>query len=136
MVLRPPQVHPAQHLRPVGGVGPARARADRDDRAVRVVRAIEICRHLELVERFVGAHDRRVGLGFGAFFVAQDLDDLRRVAERGVDRIDRIEVGAQVRDALHHAASLLGIAPEIVSARARFELGYGTAFARVVKAAP
>ena len=41
MPLGPAQVHPEEHLGPVGGLGAARAGADREDRAARVVLARE-----------------------------------------------------------------------------------------------
>ena len=136
VVLGPAQVHAAEHLRPVGRVGAARARADRHDRAVRIVRPVEVRRHLQLVERLDGARERRFGLGLGARLVAEHVEDLRRVGQRRVDGVDRIEIGAQVGDPLHDAARPLGIAPEIVRARARLELGYAAALAGIVKAAP
>ncbi len=125
-----------EHLGPVGRVGAARAGADRHDRAVRVVGPVEVGGHLELVERLDGARQRRVGLGFGALLAAQHVEDLGRVVERRLDRIDRVQVGGQVGDLLHHPARPLGVAPEVVGARARLQFGYGAALVGVVKAAP
>jgi hypothetical protein len=136
VILGPAQVHAAEHLRPIGGVDAAGARANRDDRAVRVVRPVEVGRHLELVEPLGSARNHRIGLGLSTFLVAEHLDDLGGVAQRRIDGIDRIEIGAQVGDPLHHLPSVVGIAPEIVSVRACFELGYAATLARVVKGAP
>ncbi len=58
--LGPAQVHPPEDRDPVGGVGAAGAGMDRDDRAVVVVLAVEIGRHLELVDAGLGAGERRV----------------------------------------------------------------------------
>src|SRR5258708_3818211 len=41
MALGPAQVHPEQHLGPVGRLGPARSRTDREDRSALVVLAGE-----------------------------------------------------------------------------------------------
>src|ERR1700681_431716 len=136
VVLGPAQVHAPEHLRPVGRVGAARARADRHDRAVRVIRAVEVRCHLQFVERLDGARERRFGFRLSAGFVAEHVEDLGSVGQRSVDRIDGIEVRAQVGDPLHDAACPLGIAPEVVRARARLELGYAAALAGIVKAAP
>ena len=53
VLLRPERVHPQQHLGPIVGVGAAVAGVDREDRAGRVVPAVEQGLELELLdERF------------------------------------------------------------------------------------
>ena len=123
VILGPAQVHAAEHLRPVGGVGSAGAGANRDDRAVRVVRAVEVRRHLELVERLAA---RAIFASASASAPGSSPSTSRISARRRArpDGVDRLEVRAQVGDPLHDAARALGVAPELVGARARLELGY------------
>jgi hypothetical protein len=69
VALGPAEVHPQEHLRPVGGLGAAGARADRQDRVLGVVLAGEEQERplaLELGAEGVGlAFDVRLGLGIG-----------------------------------------------------------------------
>jgi len=86
MPLGPPQVHPQEHRRPVGGLGAARARADREDRRSCVVLARE--QQLRPLPREVGIEvvDRAVDLGL-ELAVAGFLGQL----ERGVQVVGALQ---------------------------------------------
>src|SRR5919108_2671935 len=95
--LRPAEVHAQQHLRPVLGVGPARARVDRDDRVTRVVLAGEECVLLEPVELLAQRRNTRGDL-------------LRHVAVHGEELLGVLVVLCQAAVALEAArqARVLG----------------------------
>ena len=63
MLLGPPDIHPHQHLGPVGGVHPARAGTDGDQRLALVVLAREQGAHLGGLD--VGAQRLELGVGLG-----------------------------------------------------------------------
>jgi len=63
VLLRPPDVHPHQHLGPVGGVHAAGTRADRDERFAFVVFPGQQCADFQGVDVF--AQLGQFGVGFG-----------------------------------------------------------------------
>jgi hypothetical protein len=77
--LCPAEIHPLEHLGPVGRLGPARARADGEDRVAGVIRAAEEeCRALALV---VGADAIGLGVDLGGevWIVRGELGELQEI---------------------------------------------------------
>jgi hypothetical protein len=124
VALRPLEVHPQQHVRPVGGLGPAGAGADREDRVLRVVLAAEQeQRALPLELRGQGRGlTLEVGLGLGVGGVGKELGELGDVVRALLDRAPEGDLLAQ---ALGLAGDLLRLAlvvPEPGLDGARVEL--------------
>jgi hypothetical protein len=80
MALRPAQVHPEEHLGPVGGLGPTGPGADREDRAALVVLAGEQERRSLPIEVLLELRRRPLQLR-GQLLVARFLDELERRQE-------------------------------------------------------
>jgi hypothetical protein len=118
------EVHPEQHVRPVGRLGAAGARADREDRVLRVVLAAEQEeRALPLELRGQGRRltlEVRLGLGVRGF--GEELGELGDVVRALLDRAPQRDLLAQ---ALGLAGDLLRLAlvvPEPGLDGARVEL--------------
>ena len=138
MALGPAQVHAQEHLRPVGGLGPAGAGADREDRRPFVVLAREeegrpFAAEI-LLERGGIPFELGLELGIGGF-VEQFERDLE-VARAGQQVLPRIELGAE---AVGLAKDLLGAALVVPEARflgQRLERGDALGLGLEVKDAP
>jgi len=109
VALRPLEVHPQQHVRPVGGLGAAGAGADREDRVLRVVLAAEQeQRALALELRGQGGGlTLEVGLRLGVGGVCEELGELGDVVRALLDRAPEGDLLAQ---ALGLAGDLLRLA--------------------------
>jgi hypothetical protein len=124
VALGPAEVHPQEHLRPVGRLGAAGTRADRDDGVLRVVLAVEQEEGplaLELGLQGAGlALD--VGLGLGVGGVGEQVEELGQVVGPLLERAPQGDLLAQ---ALGLAGDLLGgalVVPEPGLDRAGIEL--------------
>jgi len=103
VALRPLEVHPQQHVRPVGGLGAAGTGADREDRVLRVVLAAEQEQRalpLELRRQGRGL-TLEVGLGLGVGRLGEQLGELGYVVRALLD-------GAPEGDLLAQALGLAG----------------------------
>ena len=106
VLLGPPDVHPHQHLGPVGGVDAARAGADTDQCLALVVFAGQQCAHLHRGD--VLTQLRPLGVGLGEFvraaFLGRELVEHRQVLETSTQVLDAAElvlrVGQLAGDAL------------------------------------
>jgi hypothetical protein len=134
--LGPTQVHSREHLRPIGCIDPARARVDRDDRAVVVVLAIEIRGHFETFDARLRRGNQCVDLRICARFIAEDFDRLARIGKLARDRVDHLALAAEIGELLHDFLRGFGIVPERLVARPVIEFGYRAPLAIVVKDAP
>jgi hypothetical protein len=124
VALRPLEVHPQQHVRPVGGLGAAGTGADREDRVLRVVLAAEQeQRPLPGELRGQGRGlTLEVGLGLGVGGLGKELGELGDVVRPLLDRAPEGDLLAQ---ALGLAGDLLRLAlvvPEPGLDGARVEL--------------
>jgi hypothetical protein len=124
VALRPLEVHPQQHVRPVGRLGAAGTGADREDRVLRVVLAAEQeQRALPLELRGQGCGlALEVGLGLGIGGLGEELGELGDVVRALLDRAPEGDLLAQ---ALGLAGDLLRLAlvvPEPGLDGARVEL--------------
>jgi hypothetical protein len=124
VALAPAEVHPQEHLGPVGGLGPARAGADRHDRVLRVVLAREQEQRplpVELQRERIGfAGD--VGFGVGVRGVGEERLELLQVVDALLERAPGLDLVAQ---ALRLADDLLCgplVVPEPGLDRARVQL--------------
>ena len=112
--LRPPRVHPHEHLRPILRFGAAGAGADLDLRVAEIILAREQRPQLERVQLFAGGVDQviqlgrhaRVGLG------PQELVELRRALQLRDQPVVRLGDDFQRLDPLHHLAGALRPVPE------------------------
>jgi len=103
VALRPLEVHPQQHVRPVGGLGATGAGADREDRVLRVVLAAEQEQRALALElrRQGGGLTLEVGLRLGVGGVCEELGELGDVVRALLD-------GAPEGDLLAQALGLAG----------------------------
>jgi hypothetical protein len=138
MALGPPEVHPEEHLGPVGRLGAACARADRDDGVLRVVVAGEQEERslaLELPPEQVRlALD--VGRRLGVRRLLEEVDELDQV---GGSLLERAPEGDLLAQALGLADDLLGsslVVPEPGLDRPSIELRYAFVLGSEVKDAP
>jgi hypothetical protein len=138
MPLRPAEVHPEEHLRPVGRLGAAGARADREERPAVVVLAGE--QELRPLPTEVRLEGRRLALQLGGELrVAGLVDEL----ERGEEVVDPLLEPAPELDLLAEAVGLakglLGdplVIPEVGFRGQRLELGEAALLRPEVKDAP
>ena len=109
--LRPSLVHPHQHLRPVGSVGAAGAGVDRDQRLTCVVLAGQQRPHLERLD--VGGKCRKVASGLLQQRLVIEIDGGLQVVKTRPQRLDPVEVAAQVRHPAGHALRALLVVPQL-----------------------
>ena len=109
---------------PIGRIGAARPGSNRHDRAMRIVRPVEIRRHLECVEDRLCARNRGVDVAFDSGFVAEDLERFDRLRQFPLHPGHPVDVRAHIGDLFHHRLRFGGIVPEAAAARALFEFGY------------
>jgi hypothetical protein len=138
VALSPPQVHPEEHLGPVGGLGAACSGADREDRPALVVLAREEEGGPLASEVPLEGGCRPVELG-RQLLVTGFLDELegrKKVVDAGLEPTPELDLGPQ---AVGFAEDLLGgslVVPEAGLARQRFELGDPALLGGKVKDAP
>ena len=138
LALRPAAVHPQQHLRPVLGVGPARARVDADQRPVAIVGPGQHARELHLADRLLAGGERRGRLDGGGLvlrLVGEIDQDLRVLGdlELGLVPLDR---RLQPRLLAQDGLGLVGDVPEVGGARLPVELRYARAVCRRCQRCP
>jgi hypothetical protein len=138
MPLRPPEVHPEEHLGPVGRLCPAGPGTDRQDRAAAVVLTAEEQGRPFATE--VPIERRRGPLQLcGELRIAGLLDELEggeEVVDAGLEPAPQLDLGTE---AVGLAEDLLGaslVVPEAGLAGQRLELGDPAFFRRKVKDAP
>jgi hypothetical protein len=138
VALGPAQVHPEEHLRPIGRLGPAGAGADREDRPALVVLAREEERGSLAAEVGLEGLDLAVELG-AQLGIARFLDQLERreeIVDPALEAPPQFDVGSQ---AVGLAEDLLGgplVVPEPGLAGQRLELGDAPFLGLEVKDAP
>jgi hypothetical protein len=138
MALRPAEIHPEEHLGPVGRLGPAGAGADREDGAALVVLAGEEERGPLPVEFLLEIGCCPVQLR-GQLIVAGLLDQLEgreEIVDPRLEAAPQLDFGPQ---AIGLAEDLLGralVIPEPGLAGQRLELGDTCFFCLEVKDAP
>ncbi len=138
MALGPAEVHPEQHLGPIGGLGATRPGADRDHRVLRVVVAREqeqrpLAPELA-VERVCLALDVRLGIGVGGLDEQVDqLDQIRCALLQGSPQGDLLaQTLGLAQDLLRRPL----VVPEPGFAGSPVELGQVLALGGEVKDAP
>ncbi len=125
VALRPAQVHPHQHLRPVGGVHPSGLGLDRDQRVPLVVVAGQQRPHLELVDlpaqppgfRLHLDPGRRVVLGLSQ--LVQHLDVVQPAPQLGHPP----DVALNMGQPAGHPLGGLRVVPQAGAAGPLFEVG-------------
>jgi hypothetical protein len=122
--LGPPRVHPAHHLCPVLGVGPAGAGMDLGHRVELVMVAGEQRPELQGTEASIEVgqpgFDLRT-LGLVVLFL-QELVQRGRVGQHLSQAVELLEVLGHPTELGGHAAGVVGIVPEIGERRRRLEL--------------
>jgi hypothetical protein len=122
--LRPPQVHPQQHLGEVGRVHPARPGADGHQRLAGVVLAGEQRPYLELVDRLTEGHDLDGHLGCGVrvgLRLRQPVHELG-VIQSGAQPLDPVDLALDIGEARRDHLSLRGVVPKVRSRGLSLEL--------------
>ena len=136
--LGPAQIHPQEHLRPVGRFGAARAGADREDGRPGIVLAVEEELGAGLPEVLLEAGgiavELTIELGVAGFL--DQLDEGQKLVRASQETGPQVDIGAQ---AVGLAEDLLGgpaVVPEVGFLGQRVEGGDPAALAVEVKAAP
>jgi hypothetical protein len=112
VTLRPPQVHPHEHLRPVRGVGPADARAHREDRVALVVWTGEL--RLERRLRDLVGQGEELALEIGSDRrVLVERRKLGEVCGAPLERLPALELLAEQRDTLEQALGVIAVVPDV-----------------------
>jgi hypothetical protein len=138
MALGPAEVHPQEHLGPVGRLGAAGAGADRQDRAALVVLAGEQERRPLALEVLLELGRRPIELGgqLGVRGLLDELEGGEEIIDAGLQASPELDLGPQ---AVGLAEDLLGAAlvvPEPGLAGQRLELGDAPFLRLEVKDAP
>jgi hypothetical protein len=138
VALGPAEVHPEEHLGPVGRLGPAGAGADREDRSASVVLAREEEGGALAAEVALELGRRSVELGrqLGIAGFLDELEGRQEVVDAGLETTPELDLRAQV---VRFAEDLLGAAlvvPEPGLAGQRLQLGDTPLLRLEVKDAP
>jgi hypothetical protein len=138
MPLGPAEVHPQEHLGPVGGLRAARTGADREERGALVVFAREqqlrpLAREIALQGR-VAARQLGLELGIGAFI--EEGDERLELLGAALELTPALDRGAQAVGPPEDLLRVVPVVPEAGRAGQRFELGELRVLGRKVKAAP
>jgi hypothetical protein len=138
MALGPTQIHPKEHLRPVGRLGPACAGADRQDRAALVVLAREEERGPFPLEVPLEGRDFLVELGrqLGVAGLLDELEGGEEIVDPRLEATPELDLGSQV---VRLAKNLLGgplVVPEAGLAGQRLQVGDAAFLGSEVKDAP
>jgi hypothetical protein len=138
VALRPAQVHPEQHLGPVGRLGPARPGADREDRRTVVVLTGEqqgrpFTGEVRL-ER--GGIALELGLQVGIGRLVQELDRRLEVGGAGQQVTPGVELGAETVGLAQDLLGVTLIVPEAGFLGQCLELGDALGLGLEVKDAP
>jgi len=138
MALGPAEVHPEQHLGPVGGLGATGAGADRQDGRPLIVLAVE--EQLRPLAREVAFEDRallvELGAQLGVIGLLEELGGRLEVGRSGQQAGPQLDLGAK---AVGLSEDLLGgalVVPEAGLAGQRLQLGEASLSCRKVKDAP
>jgi hypothetical protein len=136
VVLRPAEIHPQEHRRPVGRLGSAGPGADCDDRAPLVVLAREQERRPFALERLVELVGVALELGrdVGVFFCEREqLDEILGLLD---DARPQLDLGAQAVGFAEETLRPTLVVPEPGGLGEAVDLGYAAGFGLEVKAAP
>jgi hypothetical protein len=138
MALGPAEVHPEQHLGPVGGLGATGAGADRQDRRSLVVLAVE--EELRPLSTEVAFQRRafpiELGAQLGVVGLLEELGGRLEIPGTGEEAVPEIDLGAE---AVGLAKDLLGgalVVPEAGLAGQGLQIGKARLPGRKVKDAP
>ena len=114
MTLRPAEVHPEKHLRPVGGLRAPRACRDREDRVLPVVVAGEEEEGPFALEQGGQgvALTLQFGLEFGVGRIAQHGEEFEQVVDPLLDAAPEGELVAQALGLAEHGLGEARIVPE------------------------
>jgi hypothetical protein len=136
--LAPAQVHAQEHLGPVGGVGAARARVDRDDRRPGVVFAAEQPLELRGVELALGGDQLLERLPARSLVVRLrgELEQHFRVVERADQRVVARHLALGAALLAQQLLRALAVVPQLRIRGLLLELGDPLADPREVKDAP
>ena len=115
MLLRPPDVHPHQHLGPVRRVHPACAGANVDQRLALVVFAGEQRAHFHRLDVLAQLLELGVGLGHivGPAFLGRQLVDHREVIQTLTQVLDTAQLALGVRQLTGDALGAGLVVPEV-----------------------
>ena len=113
-LLAPAQVHAEEHLRPVTGVGPPRARIDRYDGRVLVVLAVQQAAELRLLDalRELSHAGTRLLDGARVSFLRGELEHHRGVGEHAVGLVEEGQLPLEPPLLAQNLLGLLAILPE------------------------
>ena len=138
LLLRPPRVHPKQHVGPIHGLRPAGARLDRGDRVVGVVRAGQERRELHLLQIDLERGHRllELVLKIGVGRPGQELVDRCRVTESALQCVIAIDLGGQPRELGRDLLAVGRIVPERWVGCLLLQIDHLRAFAVDVKGTP
>jgi hypothetical protein len=138
VALRPAEIHPEEHLGPIGGLGATRAGADREERRTLVVLSGE--QERGALAREVGVERGEVALELGLELrvggFVQEFDRREQVVGAGQELLPGGDLAAQ---AVSLAQDLLGgppVVPEAVLLGLRLYRRDARFFRRKVKGAP
>jgi hypothetical protein len=135
---RPAEVHPQEHLRPVGGLGAAGARADRDHGAVPVVLAGEQEQGPLPLEVLAERSDVPLELGFqlGVRRLGEELRELSGRLGARLEAAPRVDLVAEALGLLQDGLGRPLVIPEPGFLGLRIELGEAAFGGLEVKDAP
>ena len=119
LALGPAEIHAHQHLRPVRGVGPADAGAEREHRVAVVVWTGELCLERRVRDLIAERGEFALEVGLHRGIVGQRCE-LGQVGRASAERLPSIEACAQEADALQEPLRVLAIVPEIGTRGLRF----------------
>ena len=111
-LLRPAHLHPQHHLRPVLGVGAARAGVDRDERVAAVVGPGEEALLLEREEARLDVVQARLELGGELVVLRGELDERVEVLDVALDPAVDLEAARHARVLGRDLRGAAGVVPE------------------------
>jgi hypothetical protein len=136
--FRPAQVHAQEHLRPVLGLGTARARLDVEVGAVGVHLAREHASELEAGQPLLERSEVRLDLadGLGILFLDSEAQQFVGVAETGSQFVEDDDDLLELRALLAQGLRPLGFVPDIRLFQLALDFYEPLGFAVVVKDTP
>ena len=134
----PAQIHSQQHLGPVLRLGAAGAGVDRQPGVARIHFAVEHALKLQRLEPALAVIEillDRKQRGF-VILLARQHQQLGRVVQRNVQRLDRIERFEQRRALAPQIATAIGILPDLRRSQLLFHLAQALFLSGIVKDTP
>ena len=121
-LLRPAQVHPQQHLRPVLGLGPAGTGMDLEDGVRGVVLSGEQVRHLDRLGSSVETFDGLLEIPPDVLALAGQFEERLGLLEQGHQLLARVDADLEPRALLLETATQIVVAPDVRAAEALLQL--------------